>query len=139
LIASEGEFNSSDIFSNRIIRQSSASSLREGIRMSIDLQKSIIAHASAALVQRKIMCPGPFRYAILDQVPASGILSQPLSMIKLACLTMDAYHVQQQRQQKPFVLCCFNSVRKTYVVVGIPAGQSLKEVYKKYGDSSFLS
>jgi cell division control protein 45 len=88
-------------------------------------------------MMKKVMSPGPFRYAILDHLPGNALASQPLALIKLAHLVIDAYQVSTKRPHKPFVLCSLINSRKTYIVIGIPSPQTLKDVYRNSFGISF--
>jgi hypothetical protein len=107
------------------------STIRDGLQKSIELQKLTVKYASTLIMMKKVMSPGPFRYAILDHLPGNALASQPLALIKLAHLAVDAYQVSTKRPHKPFVLCSLINSRKTYIVIGIPSPQTLRDVYRK--------
>jgi hypothetical protein len=126
MIAESGFWKAYECINHRNI-----STVREGIQKSIELQKLTVKYASTLVMLKKVMSPGPFRYAILDNLPGNSISSQPLALIKLAHLVVDAYQVSTKRADKPFVLCSLVNSRKTYIVIGLPSPSSLKDVYRK--------
>ena len=66
--------------------------LLRGVALAITFQKQLIDQGCSLLISRKVTCPGPFRYVILDS-PTTNQITHPLSLTKLANFLMEAYVV----------------------------------------------
>lgn len=109
-----------------------AETLKEGIQSAIRIQEQILDRVSFILQQKRVICPGPFRYALLDNLSGQHtIFSSPLALLKLAHFLREAYQVQYKKPSKPFVFGSLNAETKTYLVVGVSASQSRRDVHKK--------
>lgn len=102
--------------------------LVRALDLAVDAHRRVLEHACALLTGGRVSCPGPFRYAVLEH-PSQAMF--PHTLVKLAGFLASAYQAQTRKAPKPFVLCCLNEARKTYLVVGVPADKKTRGATRK--------
>ena len=93
-----------------------------GISLSKELQKGLISQGTNIITSKKVIPCTHFRYSIIntDVLSEIKIFQHPLSLQKLALFIMEAYSEKKRnKEMKPMVLAVKNTVKDSYLVVGV--------------------